>query len=299
MKKVCLKSRTSYVSYPTALLNTSEDELAEMKDIRKELTTVQEKVEHVKSLGAIIDQTNKRTEQNLTELQLLISEKVSQSPVTDSSAVSQIENKIIEINEQLVILNRQVGPMSAAAGSYSFTSPEADDTLPMTPNTVSPHMSPEQNANSEQIVNPHEPYVCYKENAIEAELKDRLLEFVESTNAVFKPVGDSSLDVINLGEYGYWYTGTYHEAARIPEVVQDLLEAVRTCLTKMNSCLITRYTSGADNIPLHRDDEGFIDPTSEILSVSIGAERSIQFVDNTKSREESIMLADCSANVMS
>ena len=287
---------------PNSLLTTSEDELAEMKEIRNELTAVQEKVEHIKSLGGIIDQTNKRTEQNLTELQLLISERVSQSPVTDSSAVRQIENKIIEINEQHVILNQHVGPMSAAIGSNSSTSPEADDTLPMTPNTVSPHMSPEQNANSEQIVNPYEPYVCYKENAIEAELKDRLLEFVESTNAVFKPVGDSR-DVIYLGEYGYWYTGAYHEAARTPEVVQDLLEAVRPCLTNskawMNSCLITRYKSGADNIPLHRDDEAFIDPTSEILSVSIGAERSIQFVDNTESREESIMLADCSAYVMS
>ena len=93
-------------------------------------------------------------EKNLTELQLLISERVSQSPVTKSSAVSQIENKIIEINELLVILNQHVGPMSAAIGSNSSTSPVADDTLHMTPNTVSPHMSPEQNANSEQIVNP-------------------------------------------------------------------------------------------------------------------------------------------------
>ena len=87
----------------------------------------------MKSLGAIIDQTNKRTEKNLTELQLLISERVSQSPVTKSSAVSRIENKIIEINEQLVILNQHVGPMSAAIGSNSSTSSVADDTLPMTP----------------------------------------------------------------------------------------------------------------------------------------------------------------------
>ena len=79
---------------------------------------------------------------------------------------------------------------------------------------------------------------------------------------MFIPVGDSR-DVICLGEYGYWYTGAYHEAARTTEVVQDLLEAVRPCLTNskawMNSCLITRYKSGADNIPLHRDDAAFVE----------------------------------------
>ena len=82
-------------------------------------------------------------------------------------------------------------------------------------------------------------------------------------------------------------------------MIQDFIKAVRPCLTNskacMNSCLIAR----AVPTTLHRDDEAFIDPTTEILSVSVGAKRPIQFVDNTESREESIILADCSAYVMS
>ena len=56
VEKVISEIKDILCKLPNSLLNTSEDELAEIKKIRKKLTAVQEKVEHVKSLGGIIDQ---------------------------------------------------------------------------------------------------------------------------------------------------------------------------------------------------------------------------------------------------
>ena len=78
---------------------------------------------------------------------------------------------------------------------------------------------------------------------------------------------------------------------------------VRPCLSDekawTNSCLITMYKSNSDHIPLHRDDELYIDPESEIISVSVGADRSLKFVDNADSREEILNVSDCSTYVIS
>ena len=116
-------------------------------------------------------------------------------------------------------------------------------------------------------------------------MKSRLLQFVEeiSENGKFEEVSDSR-EVFYTGEYGYFYTGKYHPPCTTPIEIQDLLYVVRPNLSNqrawINSCLITRYVDGNANIPFHRDDELFIDLNSEILTVSIGAKRTIEFVDN-------------------
>ena len=63
----------------------------------------------------------------------------------------------------------------------------------------------------------------------------------------------------------------------------------------VNSCLITKYVNGSIGCPSHGDDEPFIDPTSDIFTYSIGADRVMRFVNVnnlTKILDESITLKD-------
>ena len=165
-----------------------------------------------------------------------------------------------------------------------------------TPNTASPAPCPEPF----QLPS-CEPYVRYEEDVIDNDMKELLVKFAEENTDKFKTEGDSR-DTQYYGEYGYWYTGSYHKPSRIPPVLQDLLQKVRPHLSNknawMNSCLVTRYKDKSSGVPFHRDNEAFIDPGSEILTVSIGAKRTLTFKDNSGTIAN-LELADCSAYVMS
>ena len=165
---------------------------------------------------------------------------------------------------------------------------------PEQPNTVSPHSGPTKPV--------CEPYVKYVSDVITDDLKGKLLTLVEDNKANFKRIGDCR-DCIYFGEYGYRYTGGRHEPCRSPEVIQDLLESVRPHMSNpsgwINSCLITRYNTGQDHIPPHRDDELFFDPDSEILTVSIGAKRQMSFSYNSSDITRELDLDDCSVLIFS
>ena len=147
-----------------------------------------------------------------------------------------------------------------------------------------------------------EPYIKYEEDVISPGLRTKLLEFVTTNEDKFSTVGGCR-DVLYFGEYGYRYSGTYHEPCEIPEVIQELLDSARPHLTKqtdwMNSCLINHYSNGKQSIPPHRDDEAYIDPESEIITVSIGCKRPMTFVDNSKTVSKELPLADSSVLITS
>ena len=88
-----------------------------------------------------------------------------------------------------------------------------------------------------------------------------------------------------FGEYAYRYTGGRHEAKPLPSEISDLIQHIRPKLPDsdkaFNSCLITRYRTGANYIPKHRDNEPVIGPESHIATTSIGSERTMRFTDNT------------------
>ena len=60
----------------------------------------------------------------------------------------------------------------------------------------------------------------------------------------------------------------------------------------INSCLVNRYKNGNNHIPAHRDDEAFIDPDSEIITVSIGQKRTMKFSDNKCNITKELSLAN-------
>ena len=161
---------------------------------------------------------------------------------------------------------------------------------------MSPHYSEDP-----PILEEEDPLVSYKYDAIDADQKQKLIDFVDSRADEFVTVGDSR-ETIYYGEYGYFYTGKYHPAKVIPIELQELLSCIRPQLTNpkawMNSCLVTKYKDGNANIPLHSDNETFIDPSSEIITVSVGAERTVNFVNHSGDKNVDLDVSDCSAYVM-
>lgn len=160
----------------------------------------------------------------------------------------------------------------------------------MQPNTIS-----QQRAASDipQI----DPYVRYEDNAFTTTVQDTLHQFVADNSTKFTSVGNCR-DTLYFGEYGYKYSGGQHDVQAMPTVLEDLLQLIKPHLTdkdaKLNSCLVSRYKTGSDFIPPHRDDEPVINPESEIVTVSIGVDRVMKFTDNTGADIRSLTLKNAS-----
>ena len=213
--------------------------------------------------------------------------KISDIP-TDK--IHKIETSVNELTEKVTVLHDTV------------TSNNAGNTIngvPMQPNTSSPHLNVGRNLTSDC-----EPFVSYEAAALTPDLASSLKTLVQGQATEFKAVGsDLSRDVLYFGEYAYRYTGGTHEAKPLPVEVERLIEHIRPKLPNpdmtFNSCLITRYNSGANYIPSHRDDEPVIDPDSHIVTISIGSERTMVFKNNSGSINIDQKLADGSMLVCS
>ena len=68
---------------------------------------------------------------------------------------------------------------------------------------------------------------------------------------------------------------------------------------RINSCLISRYKTGVNHIPAHRDNKPVNNPESDIVTVSIGSERKMSFTDNSGSSKIDQNLSDGSMLVTS
>ena len=218
------------------------------------------------------------------------------------SAASVLPESLKEIQENLSNLNNRVSQLQDSvktggiASNCHYSAPAGSQIL-IQPNTASP--------NVKRIQTPCKPYESYESGAISQELKTELLEFIENLNPEFSSVDQNeSRQVIYFGDYSYRYTGKNHPARPAPPVLMKVLDTVdpktgekRTL--KANSCLITRYCSGVNHIPMHRDDEIMIDPESYIMTVSLGAKRTMTFCNNDETQSETLDLEDCSLLVTS
>ena len=162
------------------------------------------------------------------------------------------------------------------------------------PNTISPHARPNQP--------PCDPYVKYVANAVSDTMNQSVKAFVSEHQGEFVNIGGCR-ETLYYGEFGYRYNGGKHDAKAMPAPITDLLNAVRAQCSQpdacLNSCLITRYKSGTDHIPPHRDDEPVFDPQSEIVTVSIGAQRDMEFSDNSGVNSQTLSLENNSVLVSS
>ena len=109
-----------------------------------------------------------------------------------------------------------------------------------------------------------------------------------------------------LGNGPYSYGNVHHPAnpldAKLP-FIKDLMERVRShplCEKKkykVHGCLVGRYPSGKAFIPPHADNESNIDQDSAIFTISIGADREVDYLQYSRNTVlKSIVAEDCSWN---
>ena len=148
----------------------------------------------------------------------------------------------------------------------------------MEPNTSSPL--------SQTRPPPCDPYVKYVSNGVPETIHESLVKLASDHKNDFVNIGGCR-DTLYFGEYEYRYTGGKHEAKEMPKPVVDLLNHIKPHLsnsaTTLNSCLITRYKSGMDHIPPHRDDAPTSDPIihTGINNIKSRQTCSIQAIGNT------------------
>ena len=166
----------------------------------------------------------------------------------------------------------------------------------MQPNTISPKAR-----NSTITVTPCKlppnikspsPYKFLPDVELPCDLSEKIFNDYLNKEAEFKTEGDRK--TMYFGEHGYKYTGGYHEKCEMPEDLRQVIDNINKkypCY-KINSCLVTLYKDGQNHIPEHSDDEKCIDPESSILTVSLGAKRSMTFSSKFGSSMQSVDLPD-------
>ena len=123
----------------------------------------------------------------------------------------------------------------------------------------------------------------HKSNFLEENTRDSLKQFVTETETEFTKVGNR--DVLYFGDFSYKYGQIEHSASPMPDALKHVIEKIHENFPsdeKINSCLITKYTDGSSVCPPHSDNEPFINPASDIFTLSMGAERSMKFNSITK-----------------
>lgn len=203
------------------------------------------------------------------------------------TAINQIDNKLkaVMVEDELLKTSIKEFLTDDKHKYYGPKSPPAASS--MIPNTKSPHFT------KECATPVCAPYTSYAPNILSEDIKQELANLISANAPEFQSEGGSR-ETIYYGEFGYTYSGKKHEAKPIPPAIERLTELVRPLLSDpnqpINSCLISRYCTGSDFIPPHRDDEIFINPSSDIVTVSMGAARIMQFKpDNTDTKTDLVM----------
>ena len=203
---------------------------------------------------------------------------------TSSEGSSFPLDKLDSISERLDKLSSEVSAIKINSADTNYLSSTSELT------SVSPSARPRPNTQSPRLtempVHDCDPFTSYSDSVIPEDLKGALNRLVDSKKDSFTTIGtDNSRDVLYFGEYSYRYSGGQHPAQQIPEEIDNLIDCVRAHLPnpdmKINSCLISRYLTGDNSIPPHRDNEAAIDPESHIITASIGAERTMTFSSNS------------------
>lgn len=140
------------------------------------------------------------------------------------------------------------------------------------------------------------PYSNLQNEFLAEPLLTDLNEFITNTQdfqTVKSKNANSNRDVLYFGEFKYRYGSVTHDAKEIPEVIQPIINKISESypdLLPVNSCLVTRYKNGNNVCPPHSDNEPFIAPRSNIFTLSIGSQRSMEFTSTDGSLSETIEL---------
>ena len=262
-----------------------DNESTSLRSINQELSDLRQQVE------ALVSRPQSDFSQELGES----IKKMSTIPIDDicriGSSVDAFSEKVTQMQTSLSSIHEASSAAQAPTVS-TIVSPRR-----MQPNTTSPH----SHRNSSHVCS---PFTLYEDKVISQELKEELQSLVEDMDDSFETIGtENSRDVSYFGKYNYRYSGGEHTAKPLPDEITKLIESIRPKLPDpaipINSCLVSRYVNGSNMIPPHRDNEITIDPDSDIITISIGAERAMTFTNNSGDETQHQVLKDCSMLVSS
>lgn len=122
------------------------------------------------------------------------------------------------------------------------------------------------------------PFKSLSESCIPPEVSTELLDHFTNRASEFTVEG-SCRKTLYYGEHDYHYNGGKHTKCDIPANIKSVIELTkeRFPLLNANSCLVTLYSDGNDYCPMHADNETCIDPESDIVTISLGATRTMSF----------------------
>ena len=237
----------------------------------------------------------------INELKKQLAEFASKPAISNFTDLEETITKLSSFPiDEINRIGKTVDALSQKVNATQLPSnPIPTSTSPTRPNTSSPFLNRRRSSN--QIC---EPFTKYQEDVIPLELKSSLKSFIEEMDSIFTSIGnEDSRNVLYFGEYSYRYPGGEHPAKEIPDEVQKLIECIRPSLPNpdmvINSCLVSKYATGDNFIPAHRDDEPVINPESDIITFSIGTSRTMKFVDNSDESVKNQILNDNSLLVSS
>ena len=256
--------------------------------------------ESVLSLVRLVDTLEAKSNTELCNSSPNAGSKVSEFNEYLSSIQIRLNDYCDTINDNQQRFDSMVATLNQLITSCgdkpaSNVSPSLEDTglspssSAMAPNTASPHLSGASVC---------KPFVSYITNVLPDSLQTSLQTFIAGNESEFSNIGNSR-DTLYFGECGY--SGGEHKAKTMPPPLQELITLVKPHITDhtFNSCLITRYKSGSDHIPPHRDDEPLLNPESEIATVSIGGKRTMKFTNNSGQDSQELNLENGSLLVTS
>ena len=128
---------------------------------------------------------------------------------------------------------------------------------------------------NESLQNCIEPFEMIDGNPFDKFCVDTLIEELDFSHTF------SNRKAVYFGEFDYEYSGGIHKAQDIPpkSYLANICSYLEVVLPEFyfNSVLVNFYGSRTDCLPRHSDNEDCIDEKSNILTLSLGATRTMQF----------------------
>ena len=244
----------------------------------------------LKSIQLDINSINSKCENlNLSDLQNQISDlKLSISQISSSA---QTHENINRVHDDLInSINFELEKIVSAQNAFVI------DELSKHRQSIQTETTCQKNHAQNPAVFPGKHYDHHQPDFLQANCKNDLESFLAENDGNFVSVGNR--EVLYYGEFCYKYGTTEHPPSPMPNTIQQVIDEIHEKFPsslKINSCLVTKYINGQSDCPSHGDDEPFIHPKSDIFTLSVGAQRSMQFSncsDHVLSTDESVVLKD-------
>ena len=137
-----------------------------------------------------------------------------------------------------------------------------------------------------------EPYLDYNTEFLDNTTVQEIVDIKNENAADFQCVGKQR-KVLYYGKYSYKYAGVKHEPKHEPPVIEKVRDKIREKFPGkiVGSCMYSLYHDGNSFCPSHSDNEGVLDPESDIFTISLLADRCMMFSSINGLENKSLLLA--------